>query len=276
MALMLSCFALPQLARNPNFANLPSRIILMLASPLYLPVVCVAVFRPVLPQLVLVGYLISMGSTFFIAVLLAVGNLSGGSRRLILALGMITLLGALGLILSGSSEITVRKIYLLTEVIYVITPILAFLALKPGSFRAFFRRPHLPGLVLALVVASIAFGVALYASKKTVLTLYLVTFRTLGLTMGLPGGWILYIVALFLGSWLVGTLILPSRKWPTTTYSRRTGFGLTSIWIAGIQPIHPYQFVLVLLGFLYLARGLPTYVNSFRKSTFKPQETHSD
>jgi hypothetical protein len=53
----------------------------------------------------------------------------------------------------------------------------------------------------------------------------------------------------------VGTLVLPSRRWTPTVATRQVGFGLAAIWISGLQPTHPYQFALMLLGFVLLARG---------------------
>ena len=54
----------------------------------------------------------------------------------------------------------------------------------------------------------------------------------------------------------LGALIIPSRGWQPDATSRKVGVGLGCIWISGIYLTHPYQFILVLVGFLYLARGL--------------------
>ena len=84
----------------------------------------------------------------------------------------------------------------------------------------------------------------------------LVAFRSLQITLSIPGGTPVYIASLFLGTLVAGSLVLPSRRWTPSESSRRVGFGLVCIWTAGVQPTHPYQFALVLVGFLYLAKGL--------------------
>ncbi len=262
MALCLTCVILPRLAANARFSSLFFRIVLMLTSPLYLPLICVAVFRPVDPWLVFVGYLITTGVAVMLTVLTAVHRIDSSHRRMIIVLGIIQLLAATELVCRfvlslhpfGILEVLPKKAYLVAEVLYVVLPIFAFFAIRPGRLVEFIKRPHLPALIIALGAAAVAAAAA--AQTKNTSVLSLVTYRSLGITLSIPGQVSAYIVSFFFGTLLIGTLILPSKRWSPTTRSRRVGIGLGCIWMAGIQPTHPYQFILMLAGFLYLSRGL--------------------
>ncbi|MCP4676838.1 MAG: hypothetical protein GY854_15255 [Deltaproteobacteria bacterium] len=262
MALILACATLPRLAANHRFGGLPARVVLMLASPFYLPIICVAVFRPISAELILFGFLIAAASALLVAILVALGKVDSSSKRVILALGIIQVLGAFELLArvaalfhsSGALEALPRKAYLLAEVLFVVTPFFAFFALKPGRLGAYLRRPHLLGLTSACIAAAVAVFALIYVSDETFFKL--IAFRTTGLTIVIPGGAPVYVAALFFGVLLTATLVLPSRNWPPDADSRRTGFGLICIWLSGIQPTHPYQFAMMLVGFIYLARGL--------------------
>jgi len=264
MSMVLLCAALPRLANNPAFARLPWRVVLMLTSPLYLPVIFVSIFRPVSQGLILLGYLAAALSAFLIAVLAAVRRIGSSRRRVFLALALIEILPAIeiatrytGLVDPAESlGVVARRAYLFAEVLMAVLPVFAFFALGFGRLRAFARQPHL----LALIAALLALGVGIWAAVHTGARDYLSlsAYRTLGITIAIPGtaGVAIYLVGLFFGTLLAGALILPSRRWPPTPASRRVGTGLLSIWIAGLQPIHPYQFALMVIGFVYLARGL--------------------
>ncbi|MCP4599279.1 MAG: hypothetical protein GY847_01860 [Proteobacteria bacterium] len=262
MALILACAILPRIASNQRFAPLSARVVLMLASPFYLPIICVATLRAISAELVLVGYMVTVGSALFISILVALRNIDSNRRRIIIALGLIQMLCAFELVArvaalfhpTGTLEALPRRAYLFAEILFVITPIFAFFVLRPGQLGAFLRRPHLAGLVFACIAVCIGVYSVIFASEEAFFKL--IAFRTLGITVAIPGGAPIYIVALFFGTLLTGSLILPSHRWPPDSHSRRIGFGLVFVWIAGIQPTHPYQFTLMLLGFLYLARGL--------------------
>jgi hypothetical protein len=228
----------------------------MLASPLYLPVVCVAVFRPISPPLVLVGYLISTCSALFLAILVALNKLDGGRRRIILALAFIQIIAAFELVSSAYLGSYAHKAYMMAEALFLVTPVFAFFVYFKGRVVAFVKRPHLFALVFASAATGFATYVTVLASSKTPVMLILVAFRALGVTMNVPGGAIVYLFVLFVGAVLIGALILPSKRWPPSPTSRKMGIGLACIWVSGIQPTHPYQFILVLLGFLYLARSM--------------------
>lgn len=183
-------------------------------------------------------------------------------KRITVALGLIQLLGAFEMVTRVASlfhsatglEYLPGRAYLLAEVLYVVTPIFAFMSLRPGRLFAFLLRPHLLGLVSSCVVTGGALYIALLLADHSLVRL--VAIRTLRVTMEIPGGLVLYLVALFFGTWLVGSLVLPSKRWPPSMESRRIGIGLCCIWLAGIQPTHPYQFALMIVGFFYLARGV--------------------
>jgi hypothetical protein len=261
MALCLSCAILPRLASNPQFASLSFRVVLMLTSPLYLPLICMAVFHPIDPLYVFLGYLITTAVAVMLAILTSTHRINGNARRLIFVLGLIEFLAAFELVCRfivsfqplGSWEIVPKRAYLLAEALFVAVPFFAFFALRPGRFASFVRRPHALGLLLA--AAALAVAVAAVVEIKSGSVLSLIAYRVLGVTLSVPGKAPIYVASLFLGTLLVGSLVLPSKRWPLDARSRRIGIGLGCIWIAGIQPTHPYQFILMLTGFLYLARG---------------------
>ena len=261
MALIMTCIVLPRLAADRRFAVLPARVVLMLSVPFFLPVICVAVFRPVSEWLVLIAYLVATGTVALITVLVGMQKIGWRSRRVVVALGIIQILAATELITrfvvlynpASSLNVLPRKAYLLAEVLYAVVPIVAFFVLKPGPIRSFVKRPPIWALVTAAAATAGALVVALYISDITLLRL--IAFRTMGITLALPGGIAFYLISIFFGTLTVGSMILPSRRWPPTPSSRRTGMGLIFIWIAGIQPTHPYLVVFMFVGFVYIARG---------------------
>jgi hypothetical protein len=263
MALLLLCVTLLRLSNNRAFARLPWRVVLMLSSPAYLPVIFVSIFRPVMPFLILLGYLVAALSAFLIAVLIAVKPVGWSRRRIFLALGLVQLLPAFELVTrftalvdpAGSVGVLPRRAYLIAEVLIAVLPTYAFFALGFGRLRAFARRPHVLALIGALLVLAAGIAAVVHTGARDYLSL--TSYRTLGITIAIPGlfGLVVYLTGLFFGALLVGSLVLPSRRWPPTVASRRVGLGLGCIWIAGLQPTHPYQFAVMLLGFVFLARG---------------------
>lgn len=256
MALMLASMMLPRMASDSRLAPLPARVLLILSSPLYLPVVFVAVFRPINAALILVGYLVCTCSVLFLGILVALKKLDGGRRRIVLAMALIQFIAGFELVASSYFSDLSQRVYLLSEALYITTPIFSFFVFHKGHLLAFMRRPHLLALISSVIATGFATLIVLAATEKTALTLVLVAFRSLGVTLSIPGGAVLYLVALFFGTLTTGSLILPSRKWPPSPISRNVGLGLACMWIAGIQPTHPYQFILVLVGFLYLCRSM--------------------
>jgi hypothetical protein len=265
MGLMLACILLPKLSADPRLAPLPARILLMLTSPLYLPVVCVAIFRPISPELVLVAYLVAVGSVLYLAVLVALAKLPGSHRRLIISLGLVHLAAAAELLMSGYLREVASKAHLIAEGLFLVTPLFAFVFMFSSRLPGFLKRPHLPGLVFAVVMTSAACVLVYIALSGSPLALIIAGFRALGLTFAVPGGTPVYLVSLFIGAFVVGSLILPSKRWPTSRVSRRMGIGLTCIWTAGIQPTHPYQSILFVAGFLFVTRSLLHAVPKPRK-----------
>jgi len=262
MALALLCATLPRLANDRGYAPLGWRIFLMLSSPVYLPVICVAVFRTVDPWLVLAGYLAAVLTAAVMASIAACKPVGGGSRRILVALALIQVLPAFELTVRVFSlfapedtlGVVPRRAYLLAEVLFVATPVFAFFALWVGRLGRFVRRPHLPALIAAILATGIGAAVAVLAGNATLVSL--VAFRSLGITVSIPGGPAPYLVALFFGSLLVGSLALPSRRWPPDAVSRRIGMGLAFVWSAGLQPTHPYLIALMLLGFALVSWGI--------------------
>ena len=256
MGLMLSCILLPKLAADTRLAPLPARIFLMLTSPLYLPVVCVAVFRPISPELVLVAYLVSIGAIVYAAMLLALTTINGSWRRLVVSLALVHFSAASELLISGYYREMAAKAHLFAEGLFLVTPFFAFVFLFKKNLVAYLKRPHLLGLVFAAVTTAIA-AVVIYATSATApLALILAGFRTLGLTFAVPGGPPVYLLSLFVGALVMGTLILPSKRWAPNRINRRLGIGLAAVWMAGIQPTHPYQSILLVTGFLLVLRSL--------------------
>ncbi len=262
MALVLTCVSLVRVASSQRFAPMPARVILMLTSPLYLPMICVAILRPVSDWLILLGYLVTAGSAALIAVLVAIKTPNRSKKRLVIALGLIQLLSAYELIArfavlfhpAGTLQSLPQNAYFVAEILFVITPVVGCFVLSPIRLRDALKHPPILALLFALSATSVAVCAVLYADNETFVRL--VAYRIIGIKIVLPGGAALYTITLFFGAYLIGSLILPSRKWQPTPHSKRIGFGLAAIFIAGIQPTHPYQFALLILGFLYLARGM--------------------
>jgi hypothetical protein len=254
--LILSCILLPKLAADPLLAPLPARVFLMLTSPLYLPVVCVAIFRPISPPLVLVAYLVSIGSVFYLIGLVAFPRLPGSHRRLLVALILIHVSAAAELILGGYYRGAAQKAHIFAEGIYLATPVLALFFIFQKNLIPLFKRPHLLGLAFAVTVTGSAGLLVLALSTQPPMALILTGYRSLGVTFTIPGGSVIYLVSLFIGALVVGALVLPSKRWPPDPVSRKMGIGLACIWTAGIQATHPYQVILLVTGFLYITRSI--------------------
>jgi hypothetical protein len=263
MALILSSIFLVHITSIRKFAPLTSRVILILSSPLYLPIICVAVFRPIWDWLILIGYLAASGSAVLLAGIILMKKVNHLVKILLLLLGLTQALSAFDLVSralilfdSNSSAFLgalPRKMYVLSEVLLLITPCIAFFALSPGRAKSFIKRPHLLGLTYALLATGTATAIALHSSNPEFVRL--IAFRTLGITLMVEGHPVIYLASLFSGAFVIGTMILPSKRWPPSQRSRQIGFGLTCIFLVGLQPTHPYQFALMILGFLYLALG---------------------
>jgi len=208
------------------------------------------------------GYLAAVLSALLVAVLAAVRDVGWAGRRVVIALGITQLLPALELTARlaewfdpvGSLGVLPPRLYLYGEVLMVVTPIFCFFAFNHGRLRALLRRPHLPALTLALAAVGVGIATTVHTGGGEFLSL--VAFRTLGITISAMGGAVLYLISLFFGTALIGTLILSTRAWPTSERGERIGFGLAFVWLTGLQPTNPYQFALMLLGFVMLARGM--------------------
>ena len=256
MGLLLVCMLLPRLAADPRLARLPARLILMLTSPLFLPVTCVAIFRPVSIQLILLSYLIAMSAVLYLSVLVVMHRFDGGARRILIALALIEVITAFELIVSGFYEIISQRAHLAAEALFLAVPIFAFLLFVQGRFTAMRRKPPVLPILFALTTTGFAALIALPRTGNTLLPLLLLSFKTLGITLSVPGGVYPYLVALFFGSLLVGCLVFPSAAIRPDTTMRKRGFGLACIFMGGLQPTHPYLSILVIAGFLYLAQSM--------------------
>jgi hypothetical protein len=82
-----------------------------------------------------------------------------------------------------------------------------------------------------------------------------IAYLTLGITLSVPGAPWIYVVSVFFAGLTAACLALPTRRYPVDEWSRRLGFGLTFIWLAGLQPYRVFQFAMMLLGFAFLCRG---------------------
>jgi len=252
----LTSALLLRLTLDDRFASRSTRFVLVFLSPLYLPLVMVAVFRPIAPAMTVIGYLVATFCALIVVGVVLRHRISGGAKRIALALGLVQLLTACEFLLGGiegSWAIIPRRAYLYAEVLYAVTPLFALLMLYPGggSFLSFIKRVPALAVLGALAIAGVGVWIGTEPSIFSLLA-----FRGFGVTLSLPGQPYIYEVGVFCGSLLIGSLIFPGRRWRPTNASRRLGIGLALIWFAGLQPTDPYLFLSMLLGFLYLARGL--------------------
>ncbi len=256
MGILLTCIMLPRLAADSNLGSLPVRLILMLTSPLFLPVTCVAVFRPISIQLVLVSYLITISTAMFLSILVALNKYDGGEKRILVALALVEMIAAFELMSSGFSQTMSKRAHLAAETIFIVVPIFAFLLYVVKKRRELLKFPPIIPIVFAATVTAFAFSVYAAASENNPFPLLLLSFKSLGLAMIVPGGVVPYLLSLFLGSLLVGFLIFPSKTLRSDSISRKQGFGLACIFMAGIQPTHPYLYIQVFVGFLFYTQYL--------------------
>jgi len=267
MSIFLYWSTFARLINSRRFPGVWWRALLILISPVYQLVIMWSVFEQnIYPWLLLFSYVGAIATAVFVSVLAATRRISPGRRRTVLALGFMIALQAFAWVTLDFLEVdrfgdlgaVAIRAYLFSEVLMVTLPVIGFFTFFADSARklgAFVRRPHFMALIGAHAATALAAAVVVriggdgsYLSQ--------VAYLVVGVTVSIPGGPAVYLVALFFGALLVGCLMLPSRRWTPDEHTRRTGLGLGFIWIAGLQPYRVYQLALMLLGFLLLARGL--------------------
>jgi len=256
-----------RLVNSRRFRGIWWRAVLILVSPVYQLVIMWSVVEPnIYPWLLFMAYMGVVATSLFVAILAATRPISPGRRRTVIALGLMIAMQAFGWTTLDFLEVdrfgdlgaVAIRAYLFSEALMVILPVIGFFTLFIGSPRelgAFIRRPHLPALALALAATSLGIAVVARTGGDESFVSQ-VAYLVLGVTISIPGGAPVYLVSLFFGTLLIGCLILPSGRWRVGDSSRRVGFGLALIWMAGLQPYRVYQFALTLVGFLLLAHGL--------------------
>jgi hypothetical protein len=265
-SLALVLVLLSSIIGNHRYPGAWWRAILILVSPVYLLVAGLAAFEPQLSSWLLLGaYLAAILTATLLAGVAIALPIGGGPRRVVLALGLANVLQAFGWTALDYFEadregivgaIAIRA-YMAAEAIWVALPVVAFFSLfadSPRKAGAFLRRPHVPALVAAVAVAAAASSVVTYASGKGAY-LAQISYLTLGVTLSLPGAPWIYVASIFFAALTAACLALETRRHPVDDGSRRLGFGLTFIWIAGLQPYRVFQFALMLLGFVLVVRG---------------------
>jgi hypothetical protein len=265
-SLALVLFILSSLIGNGRYPGAWWRAIIILVSPVYLLVAGLAAFEPQLSSwLLLAAYLAAILTASLLVGVAVALPIGGGPRRVILALGVANLLQTFGWAALDYFEVDRESVlgvvairsYLGAEAIWVVAPVVAFFGLfadSPRKLGGFLRRPHAPALVAAFAVTAAAAAVVAYTSGKGAY-LTQIAYLTLGVTLSVPGAPWIYLVSTFFAALTAACLALPTRRYPVDESSRRMGFGLTFIWLAGLQPYRVFQFAMMLLGFAFLCRG---------------------
>lgn len=267
MSIAMYWLTFARLINSRRFAGVWWRALLILISPVYQLVIMWSVVEPrIYPWLLFIAYMGVVATSVFVSILAASRRIAPGRRRTVLALGIMIAMQAFGWTALDFLEVdrfgdigaVAIRAFLFAETLMVVLPILAFFTFfadSPRKLGAFLRRPHLPALGMALAVTSV--GIAVVArTGGDASFISQVAYLVLGVTVSVPGGPVVYLISLFFGSLLVGCLLLPSGRWRPSDDSRRIGLGLAFIWMAGLQPYRVYQFALMLVGFLLLARGM--------------------
>lgn len=262
MALVLAGSGLLTVFPDRRYGPRIMRVGLMLLSPGTLPVIGVAIFLPLSVVAVRIGYIIAVVLCLLVVFMVSLRPVLRRHRRLLAVFGLTAALAAVQLVSIGAgiqadgwSGRFVSQSFAFSEALFVVSPLLAVLFAVPRrDMMELIKKPHVLGLCAALSVTGGAVAVALWLDNAVYFAI--VANRLMGVHLTLPGGAVIYLMALFLGVYAVGALILPSRREPTDYRRRRLGFGLFFIWAAGLAPTKPYLFALMLVGFLELARGV--------------------
>jgi len=265
-SLALVLVLLSSIIGNHRYPGAWWRAVLILVSPVYLLVAGLAAFEPQLSSWLLLGaYLTAILTATLLAGVAVALPIGGGPRRVLLALGLANVLQAFGWTAldyfeadrEGVVGAVAIRAYVAAEAIWVVLPVVAFFSLfanSPRKIGSFLRRPHVPALVVAVAVAAAGAAIVTYASGQGAY-LAQIAYLTLGVTLSVPGAPWIYIVSIFFAALSAECLALPTRRYPVDDRSRRLGFGLTFIWLAGLQPYRVFQFALMLLGFALVVRG---------------------
>ena len=266
-SLALVLVLLSSIIGNHRYPGAWWRAVLILVSPVYLLVAGLAAFEPQLSSWLLLGaYLAAILTATLLAGVAVALPIGGGPRRVVLALGLANVLQAFGWAAldyfeadrEGVVGAVAIRAYVAAEAIWVVLPVVAFFSLfadSPRKIGSFLRRPHVPALVVAVAVAAAGAAIVTYASGQDAY-LAQIAYLTLGVTLSVPGAPWIYVVSIFFAALTAACLALPTRRYPVDDRSRRLGFGLTFIWIAGLQPYRVFQFALMLLGFALVVRGV--------------------
>jgi hypothetical protein len=266
-SLGLILFVLSSIIGNRRLPGGWWRAMVILVSPVYLLVAGLAAFEPLLSSWLLVGaYFAAILTALIVSGVAVALPIGGGPRRVVLALGVANLLQVFGWAAldyfeadrEGVLGAVAIRAYLVAEAIWVLAPVAAFFGLVADSPRKaglFLRRPHVPALIIAVTVTAGATAIV----ARTVghgSHLAQIAYLALGVTLSVPGAPWVNLVSLFFAALTAAALVLPDPRHPIDACSRRVGFGLTLVWVAGLQPYRVFQFALMLLGFALVARGV--------------------
>jgi len=252
LAVSMTVAAALEILRDPEWSPPPRRLVMLVLCAIALPVLALALFLPLSPEVVFVA----LSATVFAGV---TGAVSTSLRRLPTPAKVVSWLLTVPLVV-GYLDTVSRVVPALS---FLAWPGGASLAIEAGAVlagilapallpRGLWRAPTLPFAVSVAVALVPTIGFAALAMLTWPLTQGL-AFRALGIGLEVPYAQALYLASLF-GYVLTAAFHLWPRPQPGGV--PELGLALASLFFAGLGTYTPFRIAFLLFGLVTLALGM--------------------
>lgn len=251
LAVSMTVAAALEILRDPEWSPPPRRLALLVLSAIALPILALALFLPLRPEIVFVA----LSATVLVGVTGAVStslrNLPMGAK---VVCWLLTLPVALGYLDTVSRVVPALSLLAWPGAGLAIegTAVLAGLLAPALLPRGLWREPTAPFGVSVLVALVPTIGFAALAILTWPLTQGL-AFRALGIGLEVP-----YAQALYLASLFGFVLTTAFHLWPRPQPGGvpELGLALASLFFAGVGMYTPFRIAFLLFGLVALALGM--------------------
>ena len=275
LAAILLFIAMTRLVQNPRMPGLWWRILLIFVTPAILLTILWSIWMPLPPRILAMAI---VSTLLFLALLVTVVWRTPFPRMFrsffTILCALLAMASAAWLVLDymetprqAPGGARALDFFRVAEALALIVPLPAFvtLAFEPRTGVSSLWKPftHLPALFAAGFTtgfAALAILLVQMAGDNPSMGeasghFIRVAYRTTGFTLAFPGAIYVGLAAIFIVVWATGAAVLPRWKVSLDNGRREIGFGLAFVCLAGLQPVSPYLYALMLLGLLTILTG---------------------